>query len=119
MEIRKATELLSNATKNYAWLEDEKMYTGFVYDAPNGNRTNKIGSLTWTNGMSVASPMLMAANKLRDDEMRRQALTFIEEVVAHSLNEKSGLLYDAVDNRKWSVHGWWKDLWERNGSEAN
>ena len=117
MTVKKATELLSNSIKDYAWLKEEKMYTGFVYDFPGGNVTNKIGSLTWTNGMSVACPMLMAANRLDDDTMRNQAVTFIEEVVTHSLNKDSGLLYDAVTDGKWSVHGWWYDGM-RNGGHS-
>lgn len=107
MTVKKAAELLSMAIKDYAWLEDEKMYTGFVYDKPGGNRSNKIGSLSWTNGMAVACPMLMAANRLKDEEMRNQALTFIDQVVNHSLNPASGLLFDAVADGVWSTKGWW------------
>lgn len=107
MDARKALELLSGAIRDYAWLEEDKMYTGFVYDRPDGYAYNKIGSLSWTNGMAVATPMLLAANDLKDSKMRLQALTFIEEVIAHSYNPSSHLLYDAVDEGVWNVKGWW------------
>ena len=113
MTIQKATQMLSEAIRDYAWLEDDRMYTGFVYDKRDDDTTsnsftyNKIGSLSWTNGLAVACPMLLAANRMQDDLMRSQALPFIEEVVSHSYNPASGLLYDAVENGEWSVNGWW------------
>lgn len=118
MTEKKAVELLSAALRDYAWLEDEKMYTGFVYDKPNGNRLNKIGSLSWTNGLSVATPMLMAANKLEDELARKQALSFIENVVTNAMNHSSNLLYDAVTDGVWSAHGWWYDGMRHGGHSA-
>lgn len=115
MNERKAVELLSGAIRDYAWLPDEDMYTGFVYDKPDGNICNKIGSLSWTNGLAVATPMLMAANKLNDEIARNQALCFINNVIENSYNERSGLLYDAVTDKKWSVHGWWYDGMRHGG----
>lgn len=115
MNERKAVELLSGAIRDYAWLPDEDMYTGFVYDKPDGNICNKIGSLSWTNGLAVATPMLMAANKLNDETARNQALCFINNVIENSYNERSGLLYDAVTDKKWSVHGWWYDGMRHGG----
>ena len=109
MTPEKAVRLLSAAIRDEAWLENEKMYTGFVYDHPGGNTENKIGSLSWTNGLAVAVPMLLAANRLNDAEARRQALTFLNEVVTKSRNPGSGLMYDAVTDGVWSVRGWWYD----------
>ncbi len=109
MDVHKAAKLLAEAMRDETWLPDEKMYTGFVYDQPNGNITNKIGSLSWTNGMAVATPMLMAGNRLQDDVMREQAITFIENVITNSMNPASGLPYDAVEDGKWSIKGWWYD----------
>lgn len=107
MTEKKAVELLSSAIRDYAWLEDENMYTGFVYDKPEGFAYNKIGSLTWTNGLSVATPMLLAANKLGDEKARAQALAFMQQIVEKAYNPSSGFLYDAVENGKWSERGWW------------
>lgn len=118
MDVKKAVTLLSNAIRDYAWLPEEKMYTGFVYDREDGLAYNKIGSLSWTNGLSVACPMLLAANRLSDETMRGQALTFIEEVVAYSLNPSSGLLYDAVSDGVWSERGWWYSGMHSGGHSA-
>jgi len=107
MTVEKATEALASAIRDYAWLEDDKMYTGFVYDTPGGYTYNKIGSLGWTNGMAVAGPMLMAANRLCDEKMRTQALSFIGEVLAKSYNPDSGLLYEAINDGVWTTRGWW------------
>lgn len=107
MTVNKATELLAGAVRDYAWLPDEKMYTGFVYDKPEGFTYNKIGSLSWTNGMAVICPMLMAANRLQDEKMREQALIALEDLIAHSYNKSSGLLYDAVNDGVWGTRGWW------------
>ena len=118
MTERKALELLSGAIRDYAWLSEENMYTGFVYDKPDGNICNKIGSLSWTNGLAVATPMLMAANKLNDDIARNQALCFINNVIENSYNKSSNLLYDAVADNKWSVNGWWYDGMRHAGHSA-
>lgn len=107
MTEKKAVELLSGAIRDYAWLPDENMYTGFVYDKPDGNICNKIGSLSWTNGLAVATPMLMAANKLKDETSRTQALSFINNVLENAYNPASSLLFDAVEDGKWSAKGWW------------
>jgi hypothetical protein len=103
---------LAEAVHHYAWLPEEKSYSGFVIEdeaAPGGYRYNKIFSLTWTNGLSVAVPLLMASHRLKQEPMRRQALTFIEEVVEHSLNPATGLPFEAYNNGQWSNHGWWFD----------
>ncbi|MBP5607023.1 MAG: hypothetical protein J6X66_01965 [Lachnospiraceae bacterium] len=118
MDERKALSLLSGAIRDNAWLEEEKMYSGFVYDRKEGPRYNKIGSLSWTNGLAVAVPMLYAANRLNDDEATRQSLSFIENVVQNSFNPDSGLLYDAVEDGKWSVYGWWYNGMHSGGHSA-
>ena len=118
MTIQKAVRMLSSAIRDAAWLEEEKMYSGFVYDTPGGDTYNKIGSLSWTNGLAVAVPMLLAANRLQDNRMRQQALAFIQEVVEHSLNPDSGLPYDAIQDGVWSVRGWWYDGMHSGGHSA-
>ena len=118
MNEEKAVTLLGSAIRDNAWLEEEKMYSGFVYDRKDGPRYNKIGSLSWTNGLAVAVPMLFAANRLRDDEARRQSLIFIENVVQNSFNPASGLLFDAVEDGEWSVHGWWYNGMHSGGHSA-
>ena len=109
MDARRAVELLSAAVRDYAGLEEEKCYTGFVYDGPDGATRNRIPSVSWTNGLAVAAPMLMAADLLEDEKARAQSLTYIEENVLHALNPESGFLYESTVNGKPSVRGWWYD----------
>lgn len=108
MDYKAAVNDLAGAISEYAWLEEEQCYSGFVWDHADGTFTyNKLGSLSWTNGLSVAVPMLLAGIRTGREEMYKQALTFIDNVVAQSMNERSGLPYDAVNDGVWSVHGWW------------
>ena len=118
MTEEKAYRMLSQAIRDNAWLEEEQMYSGFVYDRENGPRFNKIGSLSWTNGLAVAVPMLYAANHLKDEKAREQAVAFIENVIQNSYNPASGFLYDAVEDGKWSVHGWWYNGMHSGGHSA-
>ena len=118
MDGDKALSLLSSAIRDNAWLEEDKMYSGFVYDREEGPRFNKIGSLSWTNGLAVAVPMLFAANRLGDEKAGSQSLAFIDNVVQNSFNNDSGLLYDAVEDGKWSVHGWWYNGMHSGGHSA-
>ena len=117
MDEDKALSLLSSAIRDNAWLEEEKMYSGFVYDREEP-RFNKIGSLSWTNGLAVAVPMLFAANRSQDEKGRKQSLEFIENVVSNSFNPDSELLYDAVEDGKWSVRGWWYNGMHSGGHSA-
>lgn len=107
MNPEKALELLSAAVRDYAWLPEERMYSGFVYDKPEGFTYNRIPSIAWTNGMAVAVPMLLAANRMGDAEARAQSLTLIEDVVQNDRNEASGFLYEVKENGKHTVRGWW------------
>ncbi|MDO4513568.1 MAG: hypothetical protein Q4B72_05980 [Lachnospiraceae bacterium] len=109
MDVQKATKLLAHAVAEDAWLPDEKMYTGFVFDGPDGDTYNKILSFSWTNGLAVAVPMLLAAQCLEDERMRAQALGCIEYICGSSLNPASGLPYDALEDGVWSIRGWWYD----------
>lgn len=109
MTEKKATKLLSDAIYQNAWLENQKMYTGFVYDKPNGARLNIIGSLSWTNGMAVAGPMLLAGLMLDEDGKVSQAEEFIKNVLDNAINPKSGLFFEHVEDNVWDNHGWWYD----------
>lgn len=106
---------LAGALYRDAWLSDEKCYSGFVYD---DGSLNKLGSLTWTNGMSVAVPVLLSAIRLGDDNMRSQALTCINNIIGNCMNPASGLPYDAVNDGVWSVRGWWYDGMHTGGHAA-
>jgi hypothetical protein len=110
--IRTAVADLSRAVSEYAWLPEDRSYSGFVMEDQDNSsyRYNKIYSLTWTNGLSVAVPVLMAALRLGDESMRQQALSCIMNMVGQSLNPASGLPFETYDdNGEWSNHGWWFD----------
>jgi hypothetical protein len=107
---RRAVADLAGALSRDAWLPEDLSYSGQVFELPGGGyRYNKIISTSWTNGLSVATPMLMAALRLGDGKMREQALACIGNIVANSTNPSSGLPYDAYSDGEWSVSGWWFD----------
>ena len=94
-----------------AWLEDEHMYAGFVFDhhSPGDEiiegkpyMYRRLGSSSWTNGMASAVPMLASAWRLGDDAMRRHALDGIEHIIQHCINPTNGLPYTAVEHERWS-----------------
>lgn len=118
MTVREAVSAIAGAVSDEAWLEEEGMYAGFVFDRPGGNQENKLGSLSWTNGFTVAMPQLLAGIRLGDEPMRARALTCIRTLTENSLNPASGLLYDAVENGRWSVRGWWFDGMHMPGHSA-
>lgn len=115
-----AVKDLSEAVSDYAWLKDEKCYSGFVFEtAQEGVYTyNKLGSLSWTNGLSVAVPQLVAGLRTKNQSVRCQALECIENIISHCMNPKSGLPFDAYSDGKWSIKGWWFDGMHTPGHSA-
>jgi hypothetical protein len=111
---------LSNAVYQDAWLPEDLNYSGQVFEDKNsgGYRYNKIISIAWTNGMPVATPMLMAALRLGNESMRQQALSCITNIVENSLNPVTGLPYEAYSNGKWSNSGWWFDGMHTPGNSS-
>ncbi|WP_238915792.1 hypothetical protein [Clostridium sp. YIM B02555] len=110
-DIKTTVEDLSLAVYQDAWLPEDSSYSGQVFENENSGdyRYNKIISITWTNGLSVATPILMAALRLENESMREQALACITNIVNNSLNSVTGLPFGAYDNGKWSNYGWWFD----------
>lgn len=109
-DIRTTIRDISKAVYRDAWLPEDRCYSGFVYDmGDKGLRYNKIFSISWTNGLSVAVPMLEAAHRLGDEAMRNQAIECIENIVHHSLNPATGLPFETCGEDGWSNHGWWFD----------
>lgn len=108
--LKTAVKDLAKAVYTDAYLPEDKGYAGQVFeDSDESYRLNKIMSLSWTNGLSVSVPMLMAANRLDHEDMRDQALEAITYIVDHSLNPATGLPFDAVNDHVWSTKGWWFD----------
>ncbi|MEK3876948.1 hypothetical protein [Paenibacillus sp. FSL M7-0420] len=119
-DMRTAAADLSKAIYQYAWLPEDRSYTTFVYEdkETGGYRYNKIISTSWTDGLTVATPMLMAALRLEDEPMRGQALSCIENIIGNSMNPASGLPYEAYQDGKWSINGWWFDGMRTPGHSA-
>ncbi len=110
-DVRTTVADLAKAVYEDAWLPDDLSYSGQVFeDKNNGSyRYNKIISISWTNGLSVATPMLMAALRLKNESMRQQAISCITNIMEHSLNSATGLPYEAYHDGTWSSNGWWFD----------
>lgn len=119
MDALTAVTMLSSAIRDYAWLEKEQIYSGFVYDRPDGPAYNRIPSLSWTNGLAVAVPMLLAANRLKDEKAREQSLAFIDKTVNTCYNPSSGFLYESTaEAGAPTVRGWWYDGMHSGGHSS-
>lgn len=106
--VKEAVTDIAGAIYKDAWLEESKGYSLFVFDKEDSDEIfRELGSVSWTNGLSVAVPMLMSAVRLDNDGMKEQALICIENIVGNCMNEASSLPYDAYSDGKWSVRGWW------------
>lgn len=117
--VNEAVSDLSEAISSSAWLEAEQMYSGFVWKREDGTyKYNPLGSLSWTNGLAVAVPMLMAGIRLNNPDIREKAILAIENILDKCMNTQSGLPYDAVTNGKWSINGWWFDGMHTPGHSA-
>lgn len=118
MDIVKAITLLSEAIRDYGWLEDERIYSGFIYDPSSDKKYNRIPSISWTNGLAIAVPMLMTADRLGDEKAREQSIVFINETIENSFNPKSGFMYESVEDGHPTVKGWWYDGMRNKGHSS-
>lgn len=101
---------LSEAICRDAFLPEYSAYAGQVFEMESGKyRYNNIFSLSWTNGLSVSVPVLAAALRTKNQQMRAQALSSINKVIEDSLNPITKLPYGNLSNGKWDNRGWWFD----------
>ena len=100
---------IAQAVFTDAWMPERKAYAGFVFDRPEGYVQSALPSISWTNGLAVAVPMLKAALCLGRQDIREQALSCIDHIVDHSINPQNGLPYAAENHGVWSNRGWWYD----------
>ena len=100
-------EDIAAAVSEAAWLEDSRAYAGFVFDDKHENEVRPLPSISWTNGLSVAAPMLRAAHRLNRADWRDQALRCIEHIVETSVNPRNGLPFTAEVDGVWGNNGWW------------
>lgn len=115
---KQAVADIAGAIAEDAWLPEHHCYSGFVYDRGDHHEYNVLPSISWTNGLAAAVPMLTSGWRLGRMDMREQALDAIGHIVAHSLNPRSGLPYMVEQNGVWSNHGWWYDRLRTPGHAA-
>ena len=100
---------IAAAISRDAWIPAAHCYSGFVFDRGGYFENRLLPSVSWTNGLSAAVPMLLSARRLHNGEMRRQALDCIDHIVHTCLNPRNGLPYTAEQDGCWSNRGWWYD----------
>lgn len=118
LPIRTAVSDIAGAVSGEAWLADSCAYAGFVFDWQHDNEVRRLPSISWTNGLSVAVPMLQAARRMNDEGMRAQALECIGHIVETSVNPKNGLPFTAEVDGVWGNRGWWYDRQPTPGHAA-
>ena len=116
--VSETVSQISSAVAGDAWLPESHSYSGFVFDRGDRFEYRLLPSVTWTNGLSAAVPMLAASYRMRDEKMRRQALDCIVHIVNNSINEDNDLPYLTEQEGIWSNHGWWYDKQHTPGHAA-
>lgn len=116
--VQETVRDIATAVSRDAWLPEKHAYSGFVYDKGDHFEYNPLPSITWTNGLSVAVPMLASGLRLKNETMRMQALDCIEHIVCCSINEQNNLPYLVEHDGKWSNRGWWYDRQHTPGHVA-
>ena len=109
---------ISEAILQDAWVPEHHCYTGFVFDKGDHFENRLLPSISWTNGLSAAVPMLRCAHRLQNEEMRAQALECIDHIVQNSINPQNDLPYLAEQDGVWSNRGWWYDIQNVPGHAA-
>ena len=104
-----AVRTIMEAVGSTAWLPERQAYAGFVFDKPDSKEVRLIPSISWTNGLAAAVPMLEAALRLGREEYRSQSLQCIDHIVRTSINPRNGLPFTAEVDGVWGNRGWWYD----------
>ena len=107
--VRETVQDIAAAIARDAWLPEHHAYSGFVFDRGDHFEYNPLPSISWTNGLSAATPMLTSALRLQDEAMRAQAVDCIDHIVQNALNPRNGLPYMVEKDGVWSNDGWWAD----------
>ena len=104
-----AVRTIAEAVGSAAWLPQYQAYAGFVFDKPDSHEVRLIPSISWTNGLAAAVPMLEASLRLHREDLRDQALQCIGHIVRTSINPRNGLPFTAEVDGSWCNRGWWYD----------
>ena len=99
--MESAVRTIAEAVGSTAWLPQYQAYAGFVFDKPDSQEVRLIPSISWTNGLAVAVPMLEAALRLHRGDLRDQALQCIDHIVQTSINPQNGLPFTAEIDGIW------------------
>lgn len=119
-EPKTALQDLSRALFEDAYNDQAKNYVTSVALENDQIKQGDFYSIGWTGGLMVATPMLMAATRLGNEVYRQQAITVIQNMVDHALNESSGLPFDAYFKGEWSTNGWWEHyVWSQEGKTGH
>lgn len=106
--IAESVDAMATAIARDAWLPQKSSYACFVFDKGDHFEYRELPSISWTNGLSTATPMLGCAHRLMREDIRKQALCCIDHIVECSLNPRSGLPYMCEkENGHWDNNGWW------------
>ena len=100
---------ITGAIARDAWIPGAHCYAGFVFDRGTHFEHRLLPSVSWTNGLSAAVPVLLSSFRLRNPDMRAQALDCISHIVNNSINGRNGLPFLAEQDGLWSNRGWWYD----------
>lgn len=116
--VRETVQDIATAIARDAWLPEHHTYSGFVFDRGDHFAYNPLPSISWTNGLSAAVPMLVSSIRLKSETMRLQALDCIDHIVRYSVNEQNDLPYLVEEDGQWSNRGWWYDRQRTPGHAA-
>lgn len=103
--IKECVTDISKAIEHSAYMPNDHQYSGMVHA---DGSFNSLPSYSWTNGLSVAVPLLISAIRNHDDALSGQSKTVINKIIKIDVNSHNGLPFDSYDKYGNGVnHGWW------------
>ncbi len=117
-DSQKAIEDISTAIYQDSYIDEIKNYSTMVSMENNTVKKLPHASISWTGGVEIATPLLMAALRMNREDIRTQALDCIQNIVDHSMNRQSGLPFDAFMDGKWTTEGWWSERLTQSGHSS-
>lgn len=116
--VQETVHDMAEAIADNAWIPENHSYTCFVFDKGDCFEYRLLPSISWTNGLSAAAPMLFSAHRLENEKMRSQAVDCIDHIVHCSINEKNDLPFLVEKEGVWSNSGWWYEKQNTPGHVA-
>lgn len=110
MDRKKALSILAGAMERDAYEQSLQNYANLVSWNGEGKTFSTGTSTAWTGGFEVAVPALQASLALGEQGLMKQAQEAIQYMVDRSMNQDSGLPFDACEGTEWRVEGWWKNF---------